>query len=292
MNRTTASQSHLLRLRYAVFCLGKAFLARKKKAPAREVSDIIRGKKAFTVINDEGEETVCDILFSYDKDEDEGEIKHFIVYTDNSKDDEGNVKVYASIYTPQRGHGIDLLPIEAEEDWKLIEGILTDIQEKIRNGEPLDDFIEDEETDDEVLESIPLIVWYKLYDWTYRCHFPVSALLPYIVGVIVFHFVNYTQLPIWVETGFVLIELILMRISYDSIGDTHNTVAWCITFSLYVTLLVHPFELVLDRVIPKTTEIIPFQLHMRGSIIIAMVFIILRMRWEKWNKRKTRKAKK
>ena len=40
-------------------------------------------QNTFKVINDEGQEIVCDILFTFDSDETK---KSYIVYTDNSKD--------------------------------------------------------------------------------------------------------------------------------------------------------------------------------------------------------------
>lgn len=46
-----------------------------------------------------------------------------MVYTDNTNDEEGNVKVYAATYTP----GLEtqtMLPIETEEEWEVIETIL------------------------------------------------------------------------------------------------------------------------------------------------------------------------
>ena len=137
MKMTTSFQSRLLRLRYALFCIGKAFRTRKttKATPDRSES-----KNTFTVINDEGQEVVCNVLFTFDNDED----KHYIVYTDNTKDQEGNVKVYASIYNHQQEDQMELLPIETPEEWAVIEDILTSIQEEIMNGEHIDSEDEDE----------------------------------------------------------------------------------------------------------------------------------------------------
>ena len=77
----------------------------------------------FTIVNDNGEEIKCEILFTY---EDEKTKKNYIAYTDNTLDDEGNTKVYASIFNPEEENPV-LLPIETDEEWKLIEGILTSL---------------------------------------------------------------------------------------------------------------------------------------------------------------------
>ena len=46
--------------------------------------------------------------------------------TVNSLIGEGNTKVYASIFNPEEENPV-LLPIESDEEWKLIEGILSSL---------------------------------------------------------------------------------------------------------------------------------------------------------------------
>ncbi len=84
-------------------------------------------KGLFTIINDKGEEVECEILFTFDSDETK---KSYIVYTDNTTDEEGSIKVYASIYD-STGASPDLLPIETEKEWLIIENILSSVQEKV-----------------------------------------------------------------------------------------------------------------------------------------------------------------
>lgn len=83
-------------------------------------------KNTFTVLNSEGKETVCEILFTFDSEETK---KSYIVYTDNTTDDAGNVRVYASVYNPD-SESTELLPIETEREWKIIETILESIGEE------------------------------------------------------------------------------------------------------------------------------------------------------------------
>ncbi len=84
-------------------------------------------KGVFTIVNDKGEEVECEILFTFDSDETK---KSYIVYTDNTLDEEGSTKVYASVYDPT-GQDPTLLPVETEKEWLVIENILTSVQEKI-----------------------------------------------------------------------------------------------------------------------------------------------------------------
>ena len=84
----------------------------------------------FKVINDEGKEVECEVLFTFESDETK---KNYIVYTDNTLDEEGNTKVYASIYNPDQDE-TKLLPIETDKEWKIIEEILNQIQEQVANS--------------------------------------------------------------------------------------------------------------------------------------------------------------
>ena len=87
-------------------------------------------KGMFTIVNDEGKEIECEILFTFDSDETK---KSYIVYTDNTLDDEGSTKVYASVYDPT-GQNPSLMPIETEKEWLVIENILSSVQQKIEEG--------------------------------------------------------------------------------------------------------------------------------------------------------------
>ena len=63
-------------------------------------------KGVFTIVNDKGEEVECEILFTFDSEETK---KSYIVYTDNSLDDNGSTKVFASVYDPT-GQNTALMP--------------------------------------------------------------------------------------------------------------------------------------------------------------------------------------
>lgn len=86
-------------------------------------------KNTIKVTNDKGEEVICDILFTFDSDETG---KSYIVYTDNSKDENGKVRVFASIYTPS-DEKMKLEDIKTDKEWKVIETILETLQEEISN---------------------------------------------------------------------------------------------------------------------------------------------------------------
>ena len=83
----------------------------------------------FTVINDEGKQIECEILFTFDSDETK---KSYIVYTDNTQDEIGNIKVYASVYDPKNMNDEKMMlqPIETDKEWNIIETILESLQEE------------------------------------------------------------------------------------------------------------------------------------------------------------------
>ena len=85
-------------------------------------------QNTFKVINEQGQEIECDILFTFDSEETK---KSYIVYTDNSKDEKGNIQVFASIYDPKQENS-KLDPITSEQEWKIIETILNTLQEEIK----------------------------------------------------------------------------------------------------------------------------------------------------------------
>ena len=87
-------------------------------------------KNTFTVLNDDGTEVTCHILFTFDSEETK---KSYIVYTDDSKDADGTIQVYASIFDPNDPN-TKLEAIESEKEWKVIESILETLQEEVKKG--------------------------------------------------------------------------------------------------------------------------------------------------------------
>ncbi len=87
-------------------------------------------KQKFIIKNSSGKEITCEPLFTFESEETK---KNYIVYTDNTVDKFGNIKVYASIYNVT-DKGRELLPIKTEKEWKVIETILESIQEESKKA--------------------------------------------------------------------------------------------------------------------------------------------------------------
>lgn len=88
-------------------------------------------KITFKLFDDNGVEVEYEVLFTFESNETN---KNYIVYTDNTTDEEGNIKVYASIYEPNEDGSINdnttLKPIETDAEWKVIETILDELQKE------------------------------------------------------------------------------------------------------------------------------------------------------------------
>ena len=89
----------------------------------------MKEKNKIKVYDEQGNEVVCDILFTFDNEETK---KSYIAYTDNSKDKNGKVQVYASTYDPA-DPDMKLGEIKTDKEWKVIDTILETLQEEMTN---------------------------------------------------------------------------------------------------------------------------------------------------------------
>lgn len=87
-------------------------------------------RMTFKVFDDQGKEVECEVLFTFESDETK---KNYMVYTDNTVDEEGNTKVYASVYNPDEDE-TRLMPIETDKEWQIIETILDELQNEIKES--------------------------------------------------------------------------------------------------------------------------------------------------------------
>ena len=85
-------------------------------------------KMTFKLANSEGVLVEYEVLFTFDSDETN---KSYIVYTDDSKDENGNTRVFASCYIPG-DKTTQLTPIETEKEWKIIDTILKELQNDVK----------------------------------------------------------------------------------------------------------------------------------------------------------------
>lgn len=81
----------------------------------------------FIGFNEKGEQKTFYKLLEFDSNETG---KHYLDYTDNETDEEGNLKAYGSIVI-EEGDRTKLEPITTEKEWKVIEMALKVLQEEV-----------------------------------------------------------------------------------------------------------------------------------------------------------------
>lgn len=79
----------------------------------------------IVVLRDDGTEFECDV-YLFCRDDETG--KDYVVYSDNTEDEEGNLNVFASIIEVKGSKAL-LFPIETEEEWAQIEAIIKENQQ-------------------------------------------------------------------------------------------------------------------------------------------------------------------
>ncbi|WP_042354967.1 DUF1292 domain-containing protein [Bacillus rubiinfantis] len=78
-------------------------------------------ERYITLINDEGDEELFEILLTFDSEEFE---KSYVLFypVGASDEEEGDVHAYAYIPTEDGGFG-ELMPIESDEEWDMVEEV-------------------------------------------------------------------------------------------------------------------------------------------------------------------------
>ena len=79
----------------------------------------------FTIPNEQGVQTEYTILFSFISSKTN---KHYLVYTDNTLDEEGNTKIYSSIINEETE---TISPVTTDEEWQLIDEKLVEYQKEL-----------------------------------------------------------------------------------------------------------------------------------------------------------------
>lgn len=82
-------------------------------------------KMTFKAMNDSGQEVELEVLFTFESEETG---KNYIVYTDNTTDEDGNTNVFASILESDVNENL-LQSIESEEEWSMIETLIEELKE-------------------------------------------------------------------------------------------------------------------------------------------------------------------
>lgn len=80
----------------------------------------------FIAYNENGEQKIFHKLLEFDSNETG---KHYLAYTDNEQDENGNLKAYGAVVVKEN-ELTKLEPIQTEKEWKVIEMALKVLQEE------------------------------------------------------------------------------------------------------------------------------------------------------------------
>lgn len=95
----------------------------------------------LTVVDDDGNEILCEILFTFDSDEFE---KSYVFYVPVEVTDDEDIEVLCSSYHPEEDGSIGTLsPIESDEEWDMIEEVFNTYMSSIDDDDDFED--EDDE---------------------------------------------------------------------------------------------------------------------------------------------------
>ncbi len=93
------------------------------------------GENNITVVDEDGNEQLCEVLFTFDSEEFG---KSYVLYypVGAEENDEDDIEIHASAFTPKEdGEDGELMPIETDEEWDMIEEMLNTFLDEQEEGE-------------------------------------------------------------------------------------------------------------------------------------------------------------
>ena len=80
------------------------------------------GENNITVVDENGNEQLCEILFTFDSDKFN---KSYVLYYPMSDNEDEEIEIHASSFVPsENNEDGELSPIETDEEWDMIEEML------------------------------------------------------------------------------------------------------------------------------------------------------------------------
>lgn len=93
------------------------------------------GENNITVVDEQGNEQLCEVLFTFDSEEFG---KSYVLYypIGAEEDDEDDIEIHASAFMPNdEGEDGELMPVETDEEWDMIEEMLSTFLEEQEDEE-------------------------------------------------------------------------------------------------------------------------------------------------------------
>lgn len=254
-----------LRIQYALFSIRKAL--RKKPSDAEPASDLLFDKGRFFITDDKGDKVKHDVLLTFDY----GEDIHYVIHTDDSKDEAGVVQVYFSRYIV-RNNAIELHPINSEDELGMIQSLWEDVQLKTMNGESIEEYYYQ---DDETLEPLHEVIIKKVVAFSEKLQSPIYLVIPYLIGVLLLHFQYDKPMPIWVEVLLAVLELFVIHWSYKFNYGIVTSIKWYTALVPWLIFLFSILNPVRIRLIPNSVPLMTDRVLLVRSSLIALYLVLL-----------------
>lgn len=85
------------------------------------------GQETMTIVDENGNEHVCEVIFTFESaDYGRSYVLYHVLGKDETEDDDENIEIHASAFIPNEEGEEDgeLLPIEDDKEWEMIEEML------------------------------------------------------------------------------------------------------------------------------------------------------------------------
>lgn len=86
------------------------------------------GEKTMTIVDEQGNEHVCEVILTFDSPQPEKFDRSYVVYhvlsDDKEQNDDDQIEIHASAFIPSETGDGDLLPIESDEEWDMVEEVV------------------------------------------------------------------------------------------------------------------------------------------------------------------------
>jgi len=87
------------------------------------------GENHITIVDEEGNEQLCEVLFTFESDKfGKSYVLYYPIGAEENEDEE--IEIHASSFIPGETEEGELMPIETDEEWDLIEEMLNTFLEE------------------------------------------------------------------------------------------------------------------------------------------------------------------
>jgi uncharacterized protein YrzB (UPF0473 family) len=100
------------------------------------MSEVKKEDRQITLVDEDGKETVCNILFTFHSDEYN---KNYVIFYPADQEDSDEIELSAQSYVEGEDGSGELQEIESDEEWEMIEDVLDKFEQEDEECDECDD---------------------------------------------------------------------------------------------------------------------------------------------------------